>query len=87
MTHSAYRSRGKSATVGKPFECVTDARAINRAGADAADRRCEIEQRERVGERVHDPADAAEQATDEDDRPRAKAVHQIAFDRNQPRFG
>jgi len=49
----------QTTAVGKPLQCIADASAIHRPGAHTANRRGKIKQRERVGKRIHYPADPA----------------------------
>ena len=53
----------QSAAIRKPLERVADAGAVHGAGADAADCRGEVEQRQRVGDRVDHPGDADQDAS------------------------
>jgi hypothetical protein len=78
---------GEAAPIGKPFERITDASAIGRAGADPSDCRRDIECCQRIGDRVERPGDRDEDAADEDDDLRAETVHQPPFDRHQPGLG
>ena len=77
---------GEAATVGEPFQRVADAGAVDRAGADAADRRGEIEQGERVRHGIQRPGGAAEYAADHHHGLGAIAVDEPALDRDQPGF-
>src|SRR5438270_719584 len=76
-----------NATIGKPLERVADAGPVDRARADAADRGREVQQEQRIGDRVDDPGDADQHAADEHHRTRPEAVDEVAFDRDQPGLG
>ena len=78
---------GEAAAVGEPLERVAYAGAVHGAGADAADRRGDVEHGQRVGERVHYPADAAKQTANEDDGARPEFIDEVALDRHEPGFG
>jgi hypothetical protein len=77
---------GEAALVGKPFQRVADAGAVDAAGADAGDDHPEIEAVERGRFGVDRPADATEHATDQHHQARAVFVDEPAFDRHQPGF-
>ena len=77
---------GEAALVGKPFQRVADAGAVDAAGADARDDHAEIEAVERGRLGVDRPSDGAEDAADENDEARAVFIDEPAFDRHQPGF-
>ena len=77
---------GEAALVGKPFQRVADAGAVDATGADARDDHAEIVAVERGGLGVDRPADGAEDAADQNDDARAVFVDEPAFDRHQPGF-
>src|SRR5438067_13787566 len=77
----------EAAPVGKPFQRIADAGAVDRAGADPADRGGDVEEYERVGKGVHDPGDADEDTADQDDDLGAEAAAKPPLDRYQPGFG
>ncbi len=81
------QARGKTAPVGEPLQRVADAGTIDDAGADAAERGGNVEQRQRVGIGVHDPGDGDQHAAQTNHDARAELVDQIAFERHQPRLG
>src|SRR5439155_698256 len=74
------------APIRKPLERIPDAGAVDRARAHTADRSGDIQERERIGIGIHCPRDAAKNAACQNDQPRAVAVHEIAFNRDQPCF-
>src|SRR5262249_32865120 len=63
---------------------VADAGAVDRAGADAADRRRDVEDGQRIGDGVHRPRDGDEDAADERDEARPESIDEIALDRYEP---
>ena len=77
----------QTAPVGEPFQRVADAGAVDRAGADPADRRGDVEEGQRIGHRVHDPGDPDQNPADQHDDLRAEAVDKPALDRHQPGLG
>ena len=78
---------GEPAQVGKPFERVADASAINSAGTDAGERRGDKELPKRTGEGIQGPGAGHEYAAERHDDARAETVDEPAFDRHQPCFG
>ena len=79
--------RGQPAPVREPLERVAHAGAVDRAGANAADRRGDIEQR-----RANRPTNSSPRRCRRGCRPpappaRAEAVDEVALDRHQPRLG
>jgi hypothetical protein len=72
------------AAIGKPFERVADACPVDTARADTPQRRPEIEQRQRIGDRVQAPGDGDEGAARERDRQGAEPVDEPALERHQP---
>ena len=78
------QSGGEAAPVGEPFQRVADAGAVDRAGPDAADRGGDIEEGQRIGDRVHRPGDADQHAADQHDDLGAEAIDEPALDRHQP---
>ena len=73
-----------AAVVGEPFEGIADAGAVDGAGADAADRRRDVERGQRVGDRIERPGNGDEHAADEYDDSWAESVDQPPFYRNEP---
>jgi hypothetical protein len=78
------QTRCKAALVRKPFQRVADAGAVDAAGTDARDNHAEIVTAERVGLRVDDPPDRAENAAEQNHDARAVFVDEPALDRDQP---
>ena len=78
---------GQAALVGEPFQRIADAGAVDRAGADAADRGGDVEHGERTHIGVQHPRDADQHAADHHDDLGAVAVDEPAFDRHQPGLG
>ena len=76
----------EAALVGKPFQRVADAGAVDAAGADACDDHAEVVAVERGGLGVDRPSDGAKNAADENDEAGAVFVDEPAFDRHQPGF-
>ena len=75
---------GKAALVGKPFQRIADAGAVDAAGADARDDMAEIEAVQRGGLGVDRPADGTQNATNQHHDARAVFVDEPALDRHQP---
>ena len=72
---------------GNHFSALPTEAAVDDAGADAADRRADIEQEQRVGDRVDHPGDRDQHAAAADHDLRAELVDQVTLDRHQPGFG
>ena len=79
-------SGGEAAAIRKPFKRVADRAAVDDTSADTADRRTEIEQEQRVGDRIDHPGDRHQKARAADHDARAELVDEIALDRHQPRL-
>ena len=73
--------------VGKPFQGIADAGAVDGAGANAADRGGDVEHGQRTDIGVQHPRDADQHAADHHDDLGAVAVDEPAFDRHQPCLG
>src|SRR6266581_4483775 len=75
---------GKAALVGKPFQRIADAGAVDAAGADAGDDHPEIIAVERGCFGVDRPSDGAKDAANQNDNTRTVFIDEPAFDRHQP---
>ena len=77
-------TRRQTAFVGKPFERASRRRAVDNADTDATHNAGDVKHPQRVGDRVDVPCKTSEDATDDHDDFRTKAVHQVRFQENGP---
>jgi hypothetical protein len=75
---------GQAALVGEPFQRIADAGAVDAARADAGDDLGDVEGGEAGGIGVDHPADAAQDAADENHEARPVLVDEPTLDRHQP---
>src|SRR5262249_21357190 len=73
-----------AASVGEPFEDISDSSAVDGADAEPADRSGDVKQHQRVGIGIEEPGGPNENAGDTDHHARAAPLDQISVQRHQP---
>ena len=74
----------QAALVREPLDRVVDAGGVDRAHAEAADHRAEVEAGQRGRVRVDDPGQSRQHAAEEDQQARSVAVDEVADERRAP---